>query len=413
MKAADPNILREIFLARQPILDRDQAIVAYELRFPRGGRPVDAERTVAAVVCAAFGELGIAHALGSARAFIEVDSAFLHDDAVESLPPAGVVLELKSIDPPDEATLARCRALKERGYALSLASYRGPDDRALALLPLLDLVRIDVRAYGDAALSELAGALLPLPVRLLAEGVETREQRERCHAIGFHLFQGYYFARPVVVSGRQLSATQLGLIRLINVIARDAETAEIEDAFKHEPGLTINLLRLVNSVGAELPTRVTSLRHAVTLLGRRQILRWLQLLLMAAPEGDADVSRNPLLQLAALRGRLMEVLAGKRRRGDRRQGDLAFLAGIMSLMPAALGLPMDEILAQLAVAPEVRDALQGKETELGQLLALSERCDENDAEGCDALLAKIGHGFDRLTLNTGLAEALRWIHAAP
>ncbi|MBK9446219.1 MAG: EAL domain-containing protein [Betaproteobacteria bacterium] len=98
--------------------------------------------------------------------------------------------------------------------------------------------------------------MLRLPLKLLAEKVETREQMEFCRSLGFHLFQGYYFARPTVISGRQLSASQLGIIRLINLVARDADSADLEASFKREPGLTVNLLRLVNAEALGLARRV-------------------------------------------------------------------------------------------------------------------------------------------------------------
>jgi EAL and modified HD-GYP domain-containing signal transduction protein len=408
------HLLKEIFIGRQPILDLRQELIGYELFFrcPDKAAEQSCSRLIAtaSVVCAAFSELGIGDALGEHKAYINADEKFIMDDVLELLPPANVVFELNFETVPDEAVLTRCRFLRERGYTLALARYTGLDQRASALLPMVGVVKIDVQAAGDQ-LADLAGGLLRLPLKLLAEKVETREQMENCRDLGFHLFQGYYFARPTIISGRQLSASQLGIIRLINQVARDADSIELEQSFKREPGLTVNLLRLVNSVGTGLGRRIDSLRQAVTVLGRKQLLRWLQLLLMASPESNGNPERNPLLQLAALRGRLMENLAGQSVPGNRALGDHAFLTGIMSLMPAALGLPMDEILTQISVAPEVHEALAAHEGPLGQLLALVERLDDNDWEGCDTLLAS-NDALSRESLNAGLTEALAWIHAS-
>lgn len=407
------HLLKEILIGRQPILDLRQELIGYELFFRCADQAAEQScsrmTATATVVCAAFSELGIGGALGEHKAYINADERFIMDDVLELLPSANVVLELNFETVPDEALLARCRFLRERGYTLALARYTGLDQRAGALLPLVSIVKIDVQAAGDS-LADLAGGLLRLPLKLLAEKVETREQMEHCRTLGFHLFQGYYFSRPTIISGRQLSASQLGIIRLINLVARDADSIELEQSFKREPGLTVNLLRLVNSVGTGLGRRIDSLRQAVTVLGRKQLLRWLQLLLMASPESNGNPERNPLLQLAALRGRLMEILAGQSVPGNRALGDHAFLTGIMSLMPAALGLPMDEILAQLSVAPEVHEALAAHQGNLGQLLELVERLDANDWEGCDALLANTP-ALSRESLNAGLTEALAWIHA--
>ena len=402
--------LRELLLGRQPIIDLKQELIGYELFFrthgpaPRTGRI----NATAAVVCSAFGELGIASALGPNRAFINADAEFLQDDALELLPAHAVVFELDIHEVPDEALLARCRTLRERGYTLALCNYRGLDAISTPLLPLVNIVKIDLRQTPIDDLEHLAGSLARLPLKLLAEKVETREEMERCREAGFHMFQGFYFAQPTIVSGRQLSSSQLGLIRLINLVARDADTVELEENFKREPGLTVNLLRLVNSVGTGLGRRVDSLRQAVTILGRRQLTRWLQLLLMASPADGSAPERNPLLQLAALRGRLMELMVG--RTGAAKLGDAAFLTGIMSLMPAALGLPMNEILAQIAVGDDVSGALLEHEGQLGKLLRLVECFDADDAADCDTQLAQID-GLDREALTEILTEALAWIHA--
>lgn len=409
--------LHQLFVGRQPILDLRQEMAGYELLFRQNGvaaaqhAPLPDERhsATATVVCAAFAELGLASALGRQRAFINADANFLHDDALELLPARAVVLELNLEDEPDAALLDRCRALRERGYTLALSDYTGLDARSAALLPLVEIVKIDIQRHTPVALAALAGGLARLPLQLLAQRVETLEQMQICRHAGFHLFQGYYFAQPALISGRKLSASQLGLIRLINLVARDADASELEEAFKHEPGLTVNLLRLVNAVGVGLGRRVGSLRQAVAILGRRQLMRWLQLLLMASPENGSAPERTPLLQLAALRGRLLELLAARCRPQQNSLGDEAFLVGIMSLVPVALGLPMAEILTQIAVADAVRAALLEHDGDLGRLLALVEHFDANDSAACDAVLAE-SDCLGREDLSSALAEALAWIH---
>lgn len=402
-------------LARQPILDRKEELVGYELMFQAAdGAALAAGQRAgsAAELCAAYGELGMYGAFGHNRAFLRIEPDFIHEDAIELLPPDGVVLELASATLPDETTLARCRTLRERHYSLALADYRGLDERSRPLLALVDFVKIETRDQDTARIAELAGALRRLPIRLLAEGVDSRAQMESCRDAGFELFQGHYFARPEIVSGRRLPASQAGLIRLIQLTGHDAETAEIEDAFKREPALTLNLLRIVNAVGSGFAQHIGTLRHALALLGRRQLQRWLQLLLMAPAGGTTDPTRAPLLQVAALRGRMMELLAASELPNDRRSADHAFIAGIMSMMPAALALPMDEILDQIAPAPEVRQALAAHAGTLGRLLALLEAFDAGDSVGCSAALAGLSGRIDGATLNGALVDALRWINGS-
>ena len=407
--------LKNAFLFRQPILDRQQELAGYQLSLRRSDELAD-ERSVsrdAAALCAAYAELGMQSALGNARAFIGIDADYLRQEAIELLPASGVAIELNVVSVPDRVTLTRCQSLRERGYSLVLTDYRGIDDRSRPLLPMVEVIKIDVHAADPEQLQNFAGSLRKLPIKLLAQGVGSREQMERCRNLGFELFQGRYFAQAEIVSGRRLSAPQAALIRLVNLVGRDVDTAVIEDAFKHEPALTLNLLRVVNSVGcrgSRLAQPVTTLRHAITLFGRRQLQRWLSLLLLA-PGSDADPARSPLLQVAALRGRMMELLIELGPPGEHRKlADLAFITGILSMMPVALGLPIAEILAQIAVERDVQLALSERRGVLGTLLALLECFDNDDAPGCDRLLAGLPGGFERHTLNICLSVALRWLN---
>jgi len=404
--------ITESLISRQPILDGQQNLVGYELTLLSPTAEPDRSR-VATLLCAAYAELGIRSALGRSTAFLRVDLEFLHDDAIEALPPEAVVLELVLDAVPDERALQRCRSLRERRYSLALADYTGLDERSRPLLTLLDMVKIDIAQHDEAHLAELAGSLARLPLKLLAESVETMAAMERCRALGFQLFQGHYFARPEIVSGRRLSASQAALIQLINLAGRDADTIKIEETIKREPALAVNLLCIVNSVGFGVSQRVSSLRHAITLLGRRQLQRWLQLLLMTPSGKTPDASLSPLLQVAALRGRMMEMLAEFAHPRDPKLADQAFITGIMSMMPAALGLPMREIFEQILLEPEIMQAFSSTDEPLGKTLALLECFDAEDVAGCDRLLAEFAvPGLDRRRLNTFLVESLRWVNGS-
>lgn len=152
---------------------------------------------------------------------------------------------------------------------------------------------------------------------------------------------------------QKLKPAQASLLRLLALVVEDADTPAIEEAIKIEPGLTLNLLRLTNSVDQRSIVRITSLRHAITVLGREQLQRWLQLLLYAGRNDNTTSGANALLQLAATRGRLMELLAERVQSSNREFADQAFMTGILSLMPALLGVTMATILAQLPVATHV------------------------------------------------------------
>lgn len=406
--------LREVFLGRQPILDRREATFGYELLFrpgPQNHAEIDSQKTATAdVVCKAFAELGLSTALGMQLAFIKVDGDFLLDDAIGLLPPGQTVLEIKSAQAFVQPLLQRCRELYGLGFAFCLHWSGEAGEGFASLADLASYVKIDTGAAMPATCKALSSQFRKPRTRMIAALVETNEDLRLCEKLGFDFFQGYHFARPVVIEGRKLDPTTQGLIRAINLLGREeADLAVIETAFKSEPALLANLLRLTNSVGVGggLSSRITSVRNALAVVGQRQLLRWLQLLLFHRP--GTPIGRNPLLQLAALRGRLMELMSETIHPARKDLQDLAFITGLMSLMPTALGLPMTDILAQIAVAPDARRALSRHEGDLGVLLDLIEHYDDNDVAGTADLLGQTGGRLNLNGLGGLLAEAIAWV----
>ena len=399
---------QEIFIGRQPILDRDQQLYAYELLF-RSGTQNSAEVTddlaaTATVISHVFSELGLEAALGPYLGFVNLDARMLASDALELLPREKFVLEvLETVDITPEV-VTRCRELKDKGFTLALDDFVTFEDRHRPLLDLADIVKVDLMGMDAGALRKTVQALRPWKVKLLAEKVDDEAQVKVCRDLGFELFQGYYFAKPTVISGKKLSHSELALIRLLGLILDDAETPQIEGIFKQEPGLTLNLMRLTNSAASGLRQKITSLRHAITVLGRRQLQRWLQLLLYTNPSGGGA---NPLLQLAATRGRFLELLAGDLMGSARDFEDRAFMTGIMSLMPALLHVPIGEVITTLNVAPDVREALEQRAGVLGKMLLLAEKLEEGDMESSFALIVELP-GIDLERVNAVLAQALAW-----
>lgn len=402
----------EIFIGRQPILDREQRMFAYELLFRSGSKQNSANvqddlAATANVINHAFAELGVEQALGPYKGFINCDENLLLSDILEVLPTDKIVLEVLETVEVTPQIVERCQELKARGFTLALDDFVNYEEKFRPLLDLIEIVKVDLMPLDSAGLTRTTEALKRWPtLQLLAEKVDSREQAKFCHDLGYDLFQGYYFAKPVIIAGRKLGHSQLALIRLLGLVLEDADTMELEGIFKHEPGLAMNLMRLTNSVATGVRTKVTSLRHAITILGRRQLQRWLQLLLYTNPQGGGDVA-SPLLQLAASRGRLMELLAAKLRPGVREFEDHAFMTGIMSLMPTLMGAPFEEILKGINLAASVQEALEKGEGELGILLKLSHALEIGDGQACHDLAEQLP-SVDHMTVNACLTQALTW-----
>ncbi|MFA7281058.1 MAG: HDOD domain-containing protein [Sterolibacterium sp.] len=405
---------KDIYLGKQPLIDRDQAVIGYELLFrdttDNFSVITSAKAATADVVCKAFAELGLANALGNQKAFINVDEDFLCEDGIaEFLPKETVLLEIDASQGVTPRLLDRCSELRGLGYEFSVAGINMISEPESRLLQLASYSKLDVSAVAADRDTSIVSRLRSMSTKVIANRVESLEEKKLCSDLGFDIFQGYYFAHPVIVEGRKLDSSYRGLMRIINLINENADVAQIEAVFKSEPGLAINLLRLTNAVGMGAHARITSIRHAITVVGMRQIQRWLTLLLFSHSGGNANVSSNPLMQTAALRGCFMELLASRCFPAKRDLRDPAFITGLMSYMPAALGMTMTDILSQIAVTSEVKLALGPHEGELGLLLNLTENYDNENIDATAALLKRFGNKITFQTLGLCLSETIAWV----
>jgi EAL and modified HD-GYP domain-containing signal transduction protein len=401
----------EIFIGRQPILDREHQLFAYELLFRSGAQKNEAHiqdnlGATASVINHAFAELGAEAALGPYKGFINCDATLLLSDVVEILPTDKIVLEVLETVEPTAEIVERLKELKARGFTLALDDFVNYEDKWQPLLDLIEIIKVDLMPLDRNQLAAVTQQLKRWPLTMLAEKVDSREQADYCLQLGYRLFQGYYFAKPAIIAGKKLGHSQLALVRLLGLVIEDAETNALEGVFKHEPGLTVNLMRLTNSVATGVRTRVTSLRHAITVLGRRQLQRWLQLLLYTSPTGKDNVA-SPLLQLAATRGRFLELLAGKLKPGVREFEDHAFMTGIMSLMPTLMSVPLEEILKGIQLGAEVQEALVHGTGQLGTMLVLCEALENGNGALCHDLVEALP-GADHRMVNACLTQALAW-----
>lgn len=378
MTAPEPPPLQladNFFLARQPILNRGQRLVGYELLFRDARSPNAAAITdhaeATATVIAHASELGMEHAVGDQMAFVNIDGVGLMSDFIRFLPNDKVILEILETVKATPEVLDRIRELKQAGFRFALDDVIGQTEDVQKLLPLCDVIKVDIQHMQPGTLPALARVLKNPNQKLLAEKVETVEQFRQCMDLGFEYFQGYYFARPVVLSGKKISPSQRSVLHLLELLDTDASSNEIESSVKHDALITLNLLRLVNTPAVGTRYRINSVGHALMVLGRRQLKRWLQILLYVKG-GGAQEFTSPLLQLATTRGKTIELLVEHVRPGQRVSADIGFTVGVMSLMDTLFSIQMRDVLDSVNVLDEVRAALLHRGGEYGGMLSLVE-----------------------------------------
>ncbi|HIJ94524.1 MAG TPA: EAL domain-containing protein [Desulfuromonadales bacterium] len=369
------------FLGRQPILDIRQEIIGYELLFRSSEKNLSEfesqSQACMSVISSTLSGFGFSEVLGDKLGFINVTEDVLLSDLVEILPKGQTILELLETVSLNDETRNRCLELAARGYRIALDDHVYGKEH-LKIYRFVDIIKIDILETYPTALPGIVTNLRQFPIRLLAEKVETREQFTDCLAMGFELFQGYFFARPVVLQHKGLEPSKIAMLRLLRNLHENADFDVIEDDFRSAPDLSFNLLKLVNSVCIGLREKIKGLRHAIIILGLDKLRRWVQLAIFAS--SDSRGINNPLMELAAVRGRLMELLLMKRHGLPRNSErvEAAFMTGILSLVDILLDTSIDVIVSELGLSDEISAALLNRDGELGLLLALAETLEQSN-----------------------------------
>lgn len=400
----------KFFIGRQPILNLKQEIFGYELLFRAAGHHETAQfesqaQASASVIASALSDFGLQDVLGEKFGFLNITAGMLHSEMLELLPIEQSVLEILETIELDDNVRLRCNELKAMGFKIAL------DDHVYApqhspFYKMVDIVKVDIMATDPDELPKIAADLRKFPVQLLAERVETIEEFEKCVQYGFELFQGYFFERPVIIGQKRIDPSGIAMMKLLQQLNENWDIDEVEDTFRENPSLTFNLLKLVNSVMVGLREKIKNLRHAIMILGINHLRRWVQLALFA---GKDDRGLNsPLLEMAAVRGRLMELLM-MQRTGLPRTSDIvetAFLTGILSLLDALYETPMTHVVESLNLSEEVADALLQREGQLGMLLLLTEKLEKTDFITVEKLLKALSISLDQLL--AAQLDAFNW-----
>jgi len=260
------------------------------------------------------------------------------------------------------------------------------------------------RSNSSLALMSLASRMA-----LVLTGVGSRSDFDWAVANSAQMMSGEYILHRNMHASSKPDITRMRLLRLLSLVTQDAETKDIEEIFRQEPKLSYSLMRLVNSAALNLRGSVTSYAQAIAILGRRQLQRWIQLLVYADTTGGNQA--NPLLLHAALRGRLIELASTYAAPSSEAapQADEAFMVGIFSLLDVLLGISMEDILSQLPLTDNVKRALSAREGQLGQLLSAVEAAEQRQFEAASRILTKLGIGCEDYA--TVQLDALNWAHS--
>lgn len=396
---------KETFLARQPIVDAEHRLFAYELLFRQSMASVSAQITsqlqagvevISNTLC-----LGPDWLLQGKLAFINLDEATLMSDFVSLLPPHHVVYEILETVPVTPVLIARIQELRLAGYRFALDDFVALEEYR-PLLPMVDFVKLDVlEQHPEKTVEIIAHIQRDFKGQFIAEKVETREMFELCRNCGIQYFQGYYFARPENLANKAIQPGQLSVLELMNKVRNCEDLSEIEEPLRRNAALTIRLLRYANSAASGLRQQVHTVRQALTLIGLRTLYRWLALLLVTA---NPTPTNALLARTAVTRGRLCELLGQSRL--DHQAQDELFLTGLFSLAEPLMGIPLAHLLEQLPMPDPIVQALVHHTGPYAPFLKLAEASERSDFEQIAHYAGEIASSPEEV--NLAQLQSLAW-----
>ena len=363
--AREREVLPLRYVARQPIVDREQKVFGYELLFRdgiencfSGDLDVAARSTLDRSLV-----MGLDVLCDGRRAFVNCTRDTLIKGLITLLPSTSTVVEILESVPVDPDVVAVCRSLKEQGYMIALDDFVSGDPRE-TLVPLADIVKVEMQLTTEGQRTELMRRFGHLHCRMLAEKVESHEEFVRAQAQGFVYFQGYFFRRPEMMSTRELPANRVNYLRMLQEVSRpELDLDVLERLIKADASVCYRLLRYLNSAVFGFKKEIHSVKHALSLLGEHDIRRWVRLV---AAVGAGHDKPSDLVLSALVRGRFGELLASHVRHGE---SDL-FLMGLLSLIDAMLEMPMDAVLERIPLDHETKAVLLGRPSQLRPVFRL-------------------------------------------
>lgn len=397
-----------VYVARQPIFGVDNQLVGYELLYRNdvtasgaatsgvSDRAMSTETVLRSVV-----GLGLSQLTGGHHAWINFTADLIKERVYELLPKDGVVIEVLETVVVDDQLVDEVQRMHEHGWKVAL------DDMVLSagtarLVPFASYLKVDVLGLAADRIAEVGALFGGAGKTLLAERVETREVRDQCMAAGFTLFQGYFYSRPQLVAKKVLPTGQLAAMRLVQQLRDERiHDAQIAATLGSDAAMPYKLLQLVNTA-AMGGSGVTSLEHALRMLGRKSLARWVSLLLVSSLVTGDGTSREMAL-VAMRRGRFAERAAQVLGRDD---DGVFFIVGLFSLLDALLGVPMAEAIAPLGLAPAVASALTKGVGPYAVMLKLAESFERGDWRDVDLRAEALG--LTRDDLLSAYTEAEHW-----
>jgi len=349
----------QIFLARQPIFDKNRNVFAYELLFRSGSENYyshdDGDHATSKVLSNSFFSIGLESVTRGKKAFINFTTNLLLNEVATIFPPDQMAVEILEDVRPDAAVVAKCRELKELGYQIVLDDFVFRPELA-ELIELADIIKVDFIETTGYERRRVMRQVNRRDVSFLAEKVETHEDYKEAVKLGYEYFQGYFFAKPDIISSTDLPSCDLNYLRVLQHINKPTlDFDQLEKIFRQDVSLSYKLLRFINSAYFGLPNQIKSIRHALNMIGLKQARKWLSLIALSSLGKDKS---DELVHMSLVRANLCERIAPLL--NYEKEASELFMMGLFSLIDAFLDRPMEEILEKMPLSTDIKNALLGE-----------------------------------------------------
>ncbi|MDK2866799.1 MAG: hypothetical protein PWP51_790 [Clostridiales bacterium] len=387
----------DVFLARQPIFNRDKKVVAYEILYRESVRNVydpnyDGDMATTSVISDTLINFGIEGLTKGKRAFINFTRNLLMEDMPFLINPDQLIVEILENVDIDEKVIDKCQKLKDAGYSIALDDFVD-NEKYLPIIDYVDIIKVDFLVLKSEGRRLVAEKYRPMGLLLLAEKVETYSDYEEALALGYDFFQGFFFEKPVVCKTKGINVSTFRYLEIIKETVSDVpDFGKLTDIVKNDLSLTYKLLRLINSPAFYRHTEITSVNQALTLLGINEIRKWITLIMLRDVSSDKP---DEVIKVSLNRAFFAERAAGYFNLEARTNE--AFLVGLFSMIDAIMEKPLFEILDELPLKEDVKSALLGMRNPFHELLRLARFYEKGNWE----MILKVAesYGIDCKELN--------------
>lgn len=375
----------DVYVARQAIFNTNKEVIAYELLFRNNNinRFISIENSnpTLNVIRNSFSVIGFDKVTEGKRAFINFDEELIKLGFIEAFPKECIAIEVLETVNPDNRVIECCKRLKEKGYIIALDDFQY-NKKFDELIEYADIIKVDFLLTKGRERKEIMNRIKNKNIKFLAEKVETEEDYKEAVGYGYSYFQGYFFCKPVIISGKDISGYKLTYINLINELEKDDINIEnIENLIKSDVSLSYKLLKAVNSAQYSFKREITSIREAIMIIGTQELKKWIFIITL---QNIAEGSVDELVKLSLIRASFGELLSKKIQ--TKVSSFDVFLTGMFSLMDALMNMPIEKILSELPVSEYVKEALLEKDNIVAELLKLVISYENGDWETVNELV---------------------------